>query len=358
MRFITVTVFLTSLLLYMSIYLSPEHFSYIGLLPLLIPFAMGTNIVLALFLMIRRRIIFILPVIALGIGWKFIQVTFQLNQKNEAANSVTVLSYNTHLFNFRWSQDGGETASQNALQWVRDHPADIKCLQEFLQDYTTPSHNSIKHLQSEGQYEYAYHIVDGNPKKRSYGMAIFSRYPIINEGLVFDNRRNNGAMFVDIKVSKDTIRVYNTHLESMSIRADQLGDMEGIKQNYRATLRKLKNGIQTRASQVKILSEHILNSPYPVIMAGDFNDVPYSYTYFTLRSILKNAFEEAGRGFGFTYNKVLFFLRIDNIFHSHGVNAVQFKTHREVDYSDHYPISAVFTLENVSSEAAEPQDDR
>lgn len=346
MRYITVTVFLVSLLLFLSIYLSPENFSYIGLLPLMIPFALAANVVLAIFLVFGRKIIIVLPILALIIGWKFIQVTFQLNEKTDATEGLTVLSYNTHLFNFRWNNDTPEASPQNALQWVRDNPADVKCLQEFLQDYTTPSHNSIKQLSREGEYEYAYHIVDGNPKKRSYGMAIFSRHPIINEGLVFDNKKNNGAMFVDIKVNKDTIRIYNTHLESMSIRADQLGDVEGIKQNYRSTLRKLKNGIQTRAAQVKILSEHILNSPYPVIMAGDFNDVPYSYTYFTLRSILKNAFEEAGRGFGFTYNKVLFFLRIDNIFYSQGLNAVHFKTHREVDYSDHYPISAVLKLEN------------
>ncbi len=353
MRFITVTVFLASLLLFLSIYLSPENFSYIGLLPLMIPFAIVTNMVLALALMVGRKIIFILPVIALVIGWKFVQVTFQLNEKNDNTEGLSVLSYNTHLFNFRWSKDGNEDSPRNALQWVRDHPADIKCLQEFFQDYTTPSHNSIKQLSADGQYEYAYHIVDGNPKRSSYGMAVFSKYPIINEGLVFDNKRNNGAMFVDIKVNKDTIRVYNTHLESMSIRAENLGDMEGIKQNYRSTLGKLKNGIQARAFQVKILSEHILNSPYPVIMAGDFNDVPYSYTYFTLKSILKNAFEEAGRGFGFTYNKVLFFLRIDNIFYSQGLRAVQFKTHREVDYSDHFPISAVFRLENPSTEVVE-----
>jgi len=353
MRFITVIVFLSSLLLFLSIYLSPENFSYIGLLPLMIPFAIVANIILACFLIVGRKIIFILPVLALIIGWKFVQVTFQVNEKNNADEGLTVLSYNTHLFNFRWGHDARETAPQNALQWVRDHPADIKCLQEFLQDYTTPSHNSIKQLSREGEYEYAYHIVDGNPKKQSYGMAIFSRYPIINEGIIFDNKRNNGAMFVDIKISNDTIRVYNTHLESMSIRAEQLGDVEGIKQNYRSTLRKLKNGIQTRAAQVKILSEHVQNSPYPVIMAGDFNDVPYSYTYFTLRSILKNAFEDAGRGFGFTYNKVLFFLRIDNIFYSKGLDAIQFKTHREVDYSDHYPISAAFKLGNAA-----PQDQK
>ncbi|HLW21440.1 MAG TPA: endonuclease/exonuclease/phosphatase family protein [Cyclobacteriaceae bacterium] len=287
--------------------------------------------------------IFIIPVIALVIGWKFMGVTFRLNEKADDVEGLSVLSYNTHLFNFHQSGKGRDL-NPNSLQWVRDNPSAVKCLQEFYQDYTTPSHNSIKILTDNGKYEHAYHLVEGNPKKKSYGLAIFSKYPIINEGLVFENKKNNGAMFVDIKVDRDTVRIYNTHLESMSIRADQLGDMHGIKENYRSTLGKLKNGIQMRATQVNILSEHIQNSPYPVIIAGDFNDVPYSYTYFTLRSIMKNAFEEAGRGFGFTYNKVLFFLRIDNIFYGEGLHAKQFKTHREVDYSDHYPISSVFSL--------------
>lgn len=348
MRIITVTVFLVSILLFFSVYLSPENFSYVGLLPLMIPFALLANVVLALILVMAKRMIFILPIIALAIGWKFIGVTFQLNDKTNDVEGLSVLSYNTHLFNFHHSRENEKDSNKNSLQWATDNPSDIKCFQEFLQDHTTPSHNSIKHLSDNGRYEYAYHIIDGNPRKRSYGLAIFSKYPIINEGLVFENNKNNGAMFVDIKVAKDTVRIYNTHLESMSIKADKLGDMEGIKQNYRSTLGKLKNGIQMRASQVKILSEHIQNSPYPVIMAGDFNDVPYSYTYFTLKSIMKNAFEEAGRGFGFTYNKVLFFLRIDNIFYGDGLKAKQFKTHREVDYSDHYPVFAVFDITKAS----------
>ena len=349
MRFITITVFLISLFLFLSVFISPESFSYTGLLPLMITFFIVANIILLLILIMAKRKIFFIPLIALVIGWKFFGITFQLNDKQSDVEGLAVLSYNTHLFNFYQTNEENEDFTKNAVQWVRDHPSDIKCLQEFLQDYTTPAHNAIKELSDNGNYEYSYHMIDGNPKKRSYGLAIFSKHPIINEGLVFENKRNNGAMFIDIKVENDTIRVYNTHLESMSIQATRLGDMEGIKKNYRSTLGKLKNGIQMRASQVKILSEHINNSPYPVILAGDFNDVPYSYTYFTLKSILLNAFEEAGRGFGFTYNKVLFFLRIDNIFYDEVFDIKQFKTHREVDYSDHYPISAVFKLDRISS---------
>ena len=87
------------------------------------------------------------------------------------------------------------------------------------------------------------------------------------------------------------------------------------------------------------------NSPHPLILMGDLNEIPYSYTYFKLGENYENAFENAGRGFGFTYNRILFFLRIDHIFSSEKLKAVQFRTHREVDYSDHYPVSATFTWE-------------
>ncbi|MFC4874987.1 endonuclease/exonuclease/phosphatase family protein [Negadavirga shengliensis] len=346
MRFIIFTFFLISLILFFSVYISPESLDYTGLLPLLIPPFLIFNIALAVMLMFRGSRLMIFPILALIIGWRFFSVTFQWNQRNSNPQGVSVLSFNAMLFNNLWGNDR-EALIKNSIQWVKDNPSDIKCFQEFYQDYTTPSRNAIKIIGEEGKYEHSFLAIDGNPRRRSYGIAIFSKYPIINEGRVFDNQRNNGAMFVDLKIDQDTIRIYNTHLESMSINADRLDNLEGIKSQYRNTIRKLKEGIQMRAWQIRILKEHIENSPYPVILAGDFNDVPYSHTYFSLKSILHNAFEEAGRGFGFTYNKVLFFLRIDNIFFDDAFQIQGFKTHREVDYSDHYPISAVFRLKKT-----------
>lgn len=242
------------------------------------------------------------------------------------------------FFNQSWSPNSEESIA-NSIEWATKFPADIKCFQEFYQDFTTPSRNALKLISKDGEFQYKYHSF-GRNSKRSQGLAIFSRYPIVNEGMVFNNQTNNGSIFVDVKIDNDTIRIYNTHLESMNIPAKELAELEGIKKNYRETIRKLKNGIVMRARQVELLMEHIANSPHPVILAGDFNDVPYSYTYFTVRSTLQNAFEAAGRGFGFTYNKVLFFLRIDHIFTDNDFVVHQFRTHREVDYSDHYPISA------------------
>ncbi len=345
LRFLTGVIFLISLFLFFSVYISPEFFSFAGLLTLLIPPLLVVNAIILILLLLAGRKLAFVPLLALIIGWKFVGITFQLNSIPNNPEGLSVLSYNVHLLNYVRDGQDRKTVTQNMTKWLQDNPSDIKCFQEFYQDYTTPSRNAIKALATDQGYEYTYQVIDGNIKKRSYGMAIFSRYPIINEGRVFDTRKNNGVIFADIKVDKDTIRIYNAHLESMSIPSEGLSDLDGIKENYRETLRKLKNGQVVRASQLGVLMEHMRNSPYANILVGDFNDVPYSYTYFSLRKIMKNAFEEAGRGFGFTYNKVLFFLRIDNIFYDDILEIKNFKTHKEVDYSDHYPISAIFSWE-------------
>ncbi|WP_439484017.1 endonuclease/exonuclease/phosphatase family protein [Cyclobacterium plantarum] len=343
MRFIIISIFFISVLLFFSVHISPENWDYTGLLSLLIPIFVLLNLFLVVLLLFGRIKLIIFPILALIIGWKFFIVTIQWNFPDQETEGFSLLSYNVMLFNNTWGPNKEELIL-NSIQWAKENPSDIKCFQEFYQDFTTPSRNALKIIGNEGEYEHAFIAVDGNPKKKSYGMAIFSRFPIIHSGKVFDNKKNNGAMFADVIIRKDTIRIYNTHLESMNIRAAELDNLEGIKSQYRSTIRKLKQGIQMRATQTGILREHIKNSPHPVILAGDFNDLPYSYTYFSLREILENGFEQMGRGFGFTYNKVLFFLRIDNIFFNDGIDILQFNTHREVDYSDHYPISAVFAF--------------
>lgn len=346
MRFITSLTFLISLGLFFSVYISPEFFPYVGLITLVIPILWVLNVVLFVILVLAWRKLAILPLVAVVLGWEFMGITFQIRSPAENPQGLSVLSYNVHLFSYIKEGEDPKVAGPNITKWVKDHPADIKCLQEFYQDYTTPSRNAIKLLAEDANYEYSYQTIEGSASKRSYGMAILSRYPIINQGRVLDTKRTNGVIFADIKVNMDTIRIYNAHLESMNIPSEELSNMEGIKSNYKETLRKLKNGQVIRASQLGILLEHMENSPYVNILAGDFNDVPYSYTYFSLRKVMENAFEKAGKGFGFTYNKVLFFLRIDNIFYDYELEIESFRTHREVDYSDHYPISATFSWDS------------
>jgi len=356
-RFITSFFFLVSLALFFSVYISPEFFPYIGVVTLTIPILLVINVFLFIALLLSKRKLLILPLIALIIGWKFIGVTIQFRTEGVQQEGLSVLSYNVHMFSYSKNGNDRSLVGQNLIKWLQENPADIKCYQEFYQDPTTPSRNTLKLLGTETGYHHSFQIIQGNPKRRSFGMAIFSKYPIVNEGVVLDSRSTNGIIFADVKVEKDTIRIYNAHLESMNIASEELNNLDGIKDNYKLTLRKLKRGQVARASQLDVLIEHMENSPYANILVGDFNDVPYSYTYFTLRRIMHNAFEKAGRGFGFTYNKVLFFLRIDNIFYDDLFEIKSFKTHQEVDYSDHYPISAVFTWEKPLRKYAQESED-
>lgn len=349
MRFLTWLLFICTLLVFGSVYISPEDFPYVGLLPFLIPVAWLINFSFFIILTLSWRKLAFVPLVALLIGYRFAEITFQLNPKAENPEGIKVLTYNAHLFNYK-GRNGGKF-DPNIFTWLQDHPSDVKVFQEFYQDFTTPSRNAVKLLGEDSGLEVSYQIIEGKPKTRSYGLAIFSRYPIVNDGKVFETQHTNGAIFADIKYNSDTIRIYNCHLESMKIDSESLDNIDGVKEKYRQTLGKLHRGSLERSKQLKVLEEHIANSPHPVIVMGDFNEIPYSNTYFRLSKTLKNAFETAGRGFGFTYNKILFFLRIDHIFTSPSLKAVDFKTHREVDYSDHYPVSATFQLKSSSPES-------
>ncbi|SDC84802.1 Metal-dependent hydrolase, endonuclease/exonuclease/phosphatase family [Algoriphagus faecimaris] len=338
MKYFIGFIFICTLLIFGSVYVSPEDFPYVGLLPFLIPVFWLLNLFLFFLLILSWKKEAFIPLLVLIIGFRFAEITFQKNTSEENPDGIKVLTYNTHLFDYKTRTEGKFDPSVYA--WLQQHTADIKVFQEFYQDNTTPSRNSLKILGGDSEMEYSYQIIDGNPSRRSYGMAIFSKFPIINDGKIFDNNRANGAIFADILYQSDTIRIYNVHLESMQINSQTLENLDGVKENYRQTLGKLHRGSLARSKQLKVLEEHINNSPFPNIIMGDFNELPYSNTYFRLSKNHINAFETAGNGFEFTYNKILFFLRIDHIFSSPELEAVEFTTHREVDYSDHYPVSA------------------
>ena len=343
MKFFTGLIFCFSLLAFSSVFISPEVFPYAGLIPFLIPIALVANLFLFFVLALAWRRLAFIPLIGLAIGINFLFLTFQFHPKNEGATGLHVLSYNAHLFNYKNPPLGGN--EPNIFSWLKDHPSEIKVIQEFYQDFTISQKNALKFLSNEGEFDYFYHPLRGKKKKRSYGLAIFSKYPIINEGVVFDEENKNGAIFADIEIGKDTVRIYNVHLASMSIEAEAFDNYDSAKLVYKQTLSKLNQGSLKRAQQVNILLEHVNNSTYPIVLMGDLNELPYSNAYYRLSNSLSNAFELAGRGFGFTFNRILFFLRIDHIFTSPSILPLQFKTHREVDYSDHYPISAALSWE-------------
>ncbi len=242
---------------------------------------------------------------------------------------------------------------ENILSFIKNERAGIICLQEFFTlKNTAYSEDSIKNMLKETPFA---HIRYTNLpyEKKGFGIATYSIFPMVNKGTVEFDNSTNISIFSDIKIGNDTIRIYNCHLQSTQLEKDKYNFLDSILFNYNSRhldeikniSHRLKDAYIKRAQQVDKLSKHIRNSPYPVLLCGDFNDTPVSYTYHKLSENLKDAFLETGKGIGNTYFGNFPSFRIDFIMHDKSIITSDFKTLR-VKLSDHHPIVCNFYLKD------------
>lgn len=342
-----------AILCFTSVWIPPnEKFWWAGFLSLIIPFVAASFLLWFVAGMLMRKwwswasilmLCFALfPLrgfFELRPGLPFMQEQDQLYQ---ASNVLSVLSYNVRVFNvYEHLQAEDSLSSRQMLHWLSEHPAQVKCLQEIYNEDSSPVFNSVEQLVQNGKYYYYLSpLPSQNPYKKGYfGIGIFSVYPILNSDYIeLGNRRANRAIFIDIQYGTDTIRIYNVHLASMSIEPEKINHVS--KSTWiKDAFFKLKKGFIHRTQEQQILLEHIASSPYPVIVCGDFNALPHSYTYHTFRRWLHNSHESAGIGFGFTYANPPLMLRIDHQFFKSDFFKVMYsQVLRFVRYSDHYPL--------------------
>ena len=357
MKYIVFFVAVISLLVFNCTDISPNQFLIAGFLTFLIPIAIVLNLIFFVWLFFKKSYFCIVPLIILVFGFKFVAGTFAINFPGDelGANTFSVLSYNTTFFkrsDFKDDpnpQTDPESDSYKMVKWIQDNGADIKCFQEYYHRDSIDMFNTLDLIAESGEYDYYFSSKHMGQKNGEVGIAIFSRFPIVNSGeVIFKQGSVNRAAFADITIHGDTIRFINVHLQSMSLSpynplaSKSLSD---TKQNLRTVYEKFAKGLLDRSFQAEVIKELIYQSPYKVILVGDFNQTPYSFVYNSFKEIMHNAFEKAGSGFGFTYGgSTLFFLRIDNQFYDPGLKALDFQTHRDVPYSDHYPIEGKYGL--------------
>ena len=339
--------FIITLLAYLSVYISPATFWLAGFFSLAIPFLLIANLLLLTFYIIRRQRWAYFPFFALLFGYQYILASLSWHVANdEAPVDFSVLSYNVRVFNNYAYLQKDEKQAQAMITWLSEEDADIKCLQEFYNNDASAVFNTTAQLSKGGEY-HAYvcpKVIDRAGAE--FGLAIFSRFPMLQRGEVKGTDDSaQYAIFADLQTEQGTVRVYNVHLRSMSIDENRIMDIERAQENYPSVMQKLEAGFFARSHQVGFLIQHIQESPYPVLVCGDINDLPYSYSYFSLRHELHNAFEAVGNGLGFSYNGKLFFLRIDNQFYSDALEIHQFRTLRKVRFSDHFPIKGYYAVE-------------
>lgn len=331
---------LALLISYIGVYISPARFWFLGFFGLAYPVFLIINVLFIVYWLLGRWKLAIPSLIVVLIGYQHIQNFFQISKKETDQNGIVICSYNVKHFS---GTDNTVKWKENTLRiqnYLRNKNADIICLQE-LSSSLMKGFNPFITADSEPDPN-----MNSTQPGKDTGPAIFSRHPIIDKGeIVFENTENM-IVYADIKIGKDTLRVYSCHLQSYQFTNDDIHSIEAISmENQEKKIRgirvvghKMKNAFIKRTTHALKLSESISQSPYPVIVCGDFNDSPTSFTYRTVRGKLKDAFVESGSGIGNSYLGKLPSYRIDYILHSPVFSAYNFKVDK-VDYSDHYPVS-------------------
>ena len=338
------------LVAYISPFISPEDFWLPAFFGLAYPFFLIANLLFVLLWLIRFKSVILISLLVILAGWGQHRTFIKIKGKDKIVTGerLKILSYNVRLFNlYGWNTD--RESRQQIFDFIRLEKPDIICFQDFF--ITDDSvFNTRRLLRELGPTPYFQFIPSPSKNHRKYtDLATFSSIPIINQGTIILPGRSHFCMFSDLIWNGDTIRIYNSHLQSTMLK----GRMNKLYKNFNPMEEEyledlmdvsidLRQAFRLRAQQVDVIRQHVNRCPYPVIICGDFNDTPGSYTYQTMKKGLRDAFVESGQGIGNTYRDRLPLFRIDHILHSRNLYSSGFTRHRQT-MSDHYPISCVIT---------------
>lgn len=341
MRWLAWLAVMGTLLGVISVWASPRWFA---LGPWLIWPSLATCLVLLPFM--RRKRSFVLATVALA-GFVFYQFAplkiLPPSAPPTTGQKIRALSYNCRFFNSgTWfSQEYRDPAHNRqallAKAWLLAQPAEIKCLQEFFDDTNSPIFNNEHTFLEGGKYESYFVAKPKHANGLRFGLAIFSAWPIVGRGELFLSKNTyNGAIYADVKVGQDTIRVINVHLESA-----RLSRLAGVLANLSSYVR----AAAQRAAQTDLLLAHIGQSPHPVLLCGDLNELPASWSYQKIANVLTPAFTEAGQGWGGTYLLAGWPLpQIDHQFCQSPLRATHCQVRGDLRTSDHLPLVGEYQL--------------
>lgn len=344
------------LLSYLSPYINPSKLWIFALLGLLYPALLIINFLFVFIWLILLDKRFAISLICILAGWNYIPRIYQFKGKPEIENnSIALVSYNVHFFQRNRIENHPEDdMKEEILEYCNSLSPDVLCFQEY---HNQEGKNDFSQNFLSSGKPYDKHFAQYTPSSPGSGMLILSRFPILNrESYSLDSNRSRVfAIAADLILdSKDTLRLINVHLQSNRLNDEDFifdkikmirnqEDSDEIKKGSKKMLEKLKKAFIKRSPQALYLANVVDNSPYPVIICGDFNDTPVSFAYYQLKRGLKDAFIESGKGTGQTYAGNYPSFRIDYILHSKDFSSSNFVT-SDLNASDHYPISVNLSL--------------
>lgn len=307
----------------LNAYVPPKIFPWFNLLSLGFPILITLYIILTVFWVFswkKRAFVFMF------IGLAFINpvkrwINFSSENK-ESSNPIKIVSFNIRA---------GTMGKEEVLNYLKAQDADVILLQEdggmaypTLKDYNRTTSNGF--------------------------LTILTKHNLSNEKLIFSENEDvslPSGLQADIEIKGRMYRFVDIYLypfqfEKKMVKLD--GDAEANEQKVKGVVRKLIPTFKIHQDQVKKIRQGVENSPYPVIIAGDFNSVPNSYEYYHLSEGLEDAFMTAGKGSATSFHDYKFPIRIDYVFYAKSLKATSYVVDRSVSISDHYPVVSVLSL--------------
>jgi endonuclease/exonuclease/phosphatase (EEP) superfamily protein YafD len=265
-----------------------------------------------------------------------------LNMRQELPEgTIKLISYNVCSYGGNYKYEEGFDTVYN---YLKRQDADIVCIQEDVDAW-----RQYVFIRYRKTYPYNDTTVFYNNAQGMNAIGIHTRYPIIRKERIPYQSVGNGSVAYFLQVGDDTLLVINNHLEGTHLSNEDRanykrmlrGKMERdtAKEESMLLLEKLGNAAAKRAPEAEIVHQYIeSHRHYPIIVCGDFNDNPISFSRRTIAEGLTDCFEKSGRGIGLSYNQKGFFFRIDHILCSEHFEPYNCQIDDKMDASDHYPM--------------------
>lgn len=303
----------------LNAYVPPKVFPWLNMLSLLFPVLMILNVLFCLTWIIlwKKRAVFFLAFSLFLIVPTSRWINYR--EKKSIKPNLKMLT-----FNIKGGRVGG---TGKVFNYLKNSGADVILLQEYGSQYQVSGYDY-----GVGNYEI---------------VALNSKTKILEQGKIATSGNGN-SFYADIEINGKRIRFINLYLSPFSFEKQKVKPSEDLEQNenkLRYILGKLVPTFKNHQAEVQDLQNAVSASPYPVILAGDFNAVPNSYEYYHLLKNLKDVFVEVGRGSATSFHDYKFPIRIDHVFCSESIQPVAYRVDRSAKLSDHFPVIAEFYID-------------
>jgi len=338
--FINAIAIIALLIAYLSPFIDPQDFWPVSFFGLTYKLWLVLNIALMFLWILLKRKRWMYNAFFILIGFQFAARNIQYNSSVATDSDLKIATFNV---NVQQVYDDGNT-SEEINKYLMEKEFDVVLLLEWLNkkgkvDYAKYPHQQFVRLKA-------------SRNKHDYGLKLVSKHKIVNwEQIKYEHFTNNMAAYFDIDIDGTIIRYVAAHLQSNGINSENYHRLVNVEidEEYKTYAlnfaRRLKTLILRRSEQTKVILEVIEESPYPVVILGDFNDTPQSYTYQQLKKGRKDAFIERGNGWGATYLKPFPIMRIDYILHDEEIMCTSYKCVGDIK-SDHAMVEATFKRPN------------